>query len=221
VDFCSLTFILVAYLCRPPRSPISWFNLSFLSFSSAHPRVLVIFFIGLPFCRYFLMPQLGGKPGCFFFLGGLEDSLQGLSALPSSSSSSSSSSPLIASPSNGAQDQPGAFATKEANEARTRALRTNCICHGTAYDFNDNALPPAALMWVRLVEARLGVSLYEDEELSPELVAAAVEKAAAALAVGAAAGNTPEAAAAAAAAAGRKSGSSEKDSAAKKRKFKV
>jgi hippurate hydrolase len=117
------------------------------------------------------MPSLGGKPGCFFFLGGHEERLGSLSALPPASSSSS----------HDEQDQiPGAFATAAANALRRQALRTNCICHGTAFDFNDNLLPPAALVWVRLVEARLGVALYGADDLSPGLVAAAVEKAAAA-----------------------------------------
>lgn len=112
------------------------------------------------------MPSLGGKPGCFFFLGGREENLGGLSALPPP----------------GSGEQLGAFASAAANEVRRHeaARRTNCICHGTAFDFNDNALPPAALVWVRLVEARLGVTLYGDNELSPAAVAAAVEKAAAA-----------------------------------------
>jgi len=185
---------------------------SYLSFSVLNIFLFFLLFhlLLFLFVSYFLMPQLGGKPGCFFFLGGHEESLQGLSALPSSASASIASPPSP--PSSGSQDQPGAFATKEANDARRAALRTNCICHGTAYDFNDNALPPAVLMWVRLVEARLGVSLYDTEELGPELVAAAVEKAAAAIVGDGAAG---------AAAAGSKDGKSEKEGAAKKRKFKV
>lgn len=54
---------------------------------------------------------------------------------------------------------PGAFA------ARAAAARTNCICHGTSYDFNDNLLPIAAAVWVRLVESRLGVRLWGEDEL--------------------------------------------------------
>jgi len=39
------------------------------------------------------------------------------------------------------------------------------MCHGTAYDFNDNVLPVAAKMFVRVVEARLGCALYDAGEL--------------------------------------------------------
>jgi len=124
---------------------------------------------------YYLMPEHGGKPGCFFFLGGHEAGLGGLSALPPST-------------------VPGAFATPAANAARRRAAaeaalaasgalgqRTNCICHGTAYDFNDNAIPGAAAVWVRLVEARLGCVLYGDDELGPAALKAATSQAAEAL----------------------------------------
>ena len=33
--------------------------------------------------------------------------------------------------------------------------RSNCMCHNTAFDFNDNTIPIAATFYVRLVEDRL------------------------------------------------------------------
>jgi len=47
--------------------------------------------------------------------------------------------------------------------------RSNCMCHNTAFDFNDNLLPIAAVFWVRLVEARLGLELYTEDELPMSL----------------------------------------------------
>ena len=73
------------------------------------------------------LPIMGGedfsyflheKPGCLFFLGGHEATLQGWSK----------------------GGDPG-------------GKRSNCMCHNTAFDFNDNLLPIAAVFWVRLVEA--------------------------------------------------------------------
>ena len=63
---------------------------------------------------YFIMPEQGGKPGCFFFFGGKEEALQAWSR---------------------GGDASGA--------------RSNCMCHNTAFDFNDNLLPVAAVFWVR------------------------------------------------------------------------
>mmetsp|Transcript_13838 Transcript_13838/g.27850 ORF Transcript_13838/g.27850 Transcript_13838/m.27850 type:complete len:124 (-) Transcript_13838:469-840(-) len=48
--------------------------------------------------------------------------------------------------------------------------RSNCMCHNTAFDFNDNMSPIAAVFWVRLVEERLGVKLYSDDELPMPLL---------------------------------------------------
>ena len=85
------------------------------------------------------LPIMGGedfsyflheKPGCLFFLGGHEATLQGWSK----------------------GGDPG-------------GKRSNCMCHNTAFDFNDNLLPIAAVFWVRLVEARLGLELYTQDEL--------------------------------------------------------
>jgi hypothetical protein len=53
--------------------------------------------------------------------------------------------------------EPGAFAKA--------AKRSNCICHGVNFDFNDNLLPLAGILWVRIVEERLGAALFSDEEL--------------------------------------------------------
>ena len=68
---------------------------------------------------------------------------------------------------------PGAFWFLGGNEeklngwARLGAAgsRSNCMCHNTAFDFNDNVSPMAAVFFVRLVEERLGCSLYSEAEL--------------------------------------------------------
>ena len=39
------------------------------------------------------------------------------------------------------------------------------MCHNTAFDFNDNVSPRAAVIFIRLVEARLGILLYDEKEL--------------------------------------------------------
>ena len=49
--------------------------------------------------------------------------------------------------------------------------RSNCMCHNTAFDFNDNVSPIAATFFVRLVEGRLGVALYDEAELPMPLLA--------------------------------------------------
>ena len=121
-----------------------------------------------------------GKPGCFFFLGGYEEGLGGLSELPPLGLGAGTG----AATAREAAASPGAFATPAANAARAvaeRKQRSNCICHGTAFDFNDNVVPGAAALWVRLVEQRLGCQLYSDDELGPEAVTAAAAAAAAAL----------------------------------------
>ena len=45
------------------------------------------------------------------------------------------------------------------------------MCHNTAFDFNDNVSPIAATFFVRLVEGRLGVALYDEAELPMPLLA--------------------------------------------------
>jgi amidohydrolase len=39
--------------------------------------------------------------------------------------------------------------------------RTNAMCHATDYEFNDRLIDQGVAMWVRLVEDRLGVRLYD------------------------------------------------------------
>jgi hippurate hydrolase len=39
--------------------------------------------------------------------------------------------------------------------------RTNAMCHATDYEFNDRLIEKGVAMWVRLVEDRLGVRLYD------------------------------------------------------------
>ena len=62
--------------------------------------------------------------------------------------------------------------------------RSNCMCHNSAFDFNDNLLPIAAVFWVRIVEARLGLELYAADELPMPLPPDAADGAAAAAAAG-------------------------------------
>jgi len=89
---------------------------------------------------------------------------------------------------------PGAFWFLGGNEealsgwARTGASgsRSNCMCHNTAFDFNDNISPMAAVFFLRLVEARLGVELYTEAELPFPLLTPDGEPAAAASATAAA-----------------------------------
>ena len=88
---------------------------------------------------YFMDAKHGGVPGCFFLLGGFQERVTDLANFD----------PTV----------PGAFAKEGV------LCRSNCMCHGTAYDFNDNVLPYAAKMYVRLIEARLGCALYDAHEL--------------------------------------------------------
>jgi len=77
------------------------------------------------------------------------------------------------------KERPGCFFFLGTQELLLRGLarydqeddapRSNCICHATAYDFNDNTLPRAVLMLLRIVEDRFGVQLYTQEEvLTPQ-----------------------------------------------------
>lgn len=73
------------------------------------------------------------------------------------------------------KERPGCFFFLGTQELLLRGLaayegaedtpRTNCICHGTSFDFNDNVLPRAVLMFLRIVEDRFGVQLYTQEEV--------------------------------------------------------
>ena len=69
---------------------------------------------------------------------------------------------------------PGAFFFLGGNEASLNGWarggdaagqRSNCMCHNTAFDFNDNVSPLAAVIFTRLVEERLGVNVYGEDEL--------------------------------------------------------
>ncbi|KAJ1636813.1 peptidase M20, partial [Pavlovales sp. CCMP2436] len=70
---------------------------------------------------------------------------------------------------------PGAFFLMGGKEATVTGLaaygdakseeRSNCMCHNTAFDFNDNLIPFAVCFWVRLLEDRLALELYTHEEL--------------------------------------------------------
>lgn len=73
------------------------------------------------------------------------------------------------------KQRPGCFFFLGTQELLMRSLatysgsedkpRSNCICHGTTYDFNDNILPRAVTMLVRIVEDRFGVELYSQDEI--------------------------------------------------------
>eukprot|EP01098_Paradermamoeba_levis_P016184 TRINITY_DN858_c0_g1_i2.p1 TRINITY_DN858_c0_g1~~TRINITY_DN858_c0_g1_i2.p1 ORF type:complete len:101 (-),score=37.60 TRINITY_DN858_c0_g1_i2:118-420(-) len=39
--------------------------------------------------------------------------------------------------------------------------KSAAMCHSTKFDFNDNSTPFGVALWVRLVEDRFGVSLYQ------------------------------------------------------------
>lgn len=54
------------------------------------------------------------------------------------------------------------LATYEGGEEQPR---TNCICHGITFDFNDNVLLRAVTMFVRIVEDRFALELYSQEEI--------------------------------------------------------
>jgi len=71
------------------------------------------------------------------------------------------------------QKVPGAFFFFGGREAShhgwaglgAEGQRSNCMCHNTAFDFNDNVSPIAAVFFLRLVEERFGISLYDEAEL--------------------------------------------------------
>ena len=70
-------------------------------------------------------------------------------------------------------EKPGCFFFFGGNEASLRGWsqlgapgqRSNRMCHNTAFDFNDNIIPIAAIFFIRIVESRLKLALYTDEEL--------------------------------------------------------
>jgi len=73
------------------------------------------------------------------------------------------------------QERPGCFFFLGTQELLTRGLasydgsdeqpRSNCACHGTAYDFNENVLTRIVTMFVRIVEDRFDVQLYTQDEI--------------------------------------------------------
>jgi len=104
-------------------------------------------------------------PGCFFIVGTMEDKRQGLSALPfdGSKSKKSETTESVTAAVPGAGWANGAFSCASgkcvpgATNATTGdcCARSNCCPHGTAYDFNDNALPYVVAMFLKVVEDRL------------------------------------------------------------------
>jgi hippurate hydrolase len=56
------------------------------------------------------------------------------------------------------QHKPGCFFFLGGSEEG----RSNSFCHSTDYDFNDNLISPAVQFWIRLIEDRLDLKLFED-----------------------------------------------------------
>jgi amidohydrolase len=54
------------------------------------------------------------------------------------------------------QHRPGCFFFLGGGEAG----RSNAICHATSYDYNDNLIDIGVRFWVRLIEERMGVTLF-------------------------------------------------------------
>jgi len=54
------------------------------------------------------------------------------------------------------KEKPGCFFFLGTKEEGKRSS----MCHSTSFDFNDNAIPYAIKIWIRLVEDRFGVQLY-------------------------------------------------------------
>ena len=93
---------------------------------------------GEDFARY-----VQQKPGCYFFLGTSEPFVKKLAALD-----------FVRGIFNGEKRRKVATETA----AKPPIARTNCICHAVNYDFNDNVLPRAVTMLLKVVEDRLGLS---------------------------------------------------------------
>ena len=106
---------------------------------------------------YFMMDGHGGKPGCFFFLGGFEKEVGGFATYDLEFNPGAKRMCLPC-----GKDE---TSHQKKSEKAESVFRTNCMCHATGYDFNDNLLPIAVRFWVRLVESRLGCTLYDAEEL--------------------------------------------------------
>ena len=129
-------------------------------------------------------------PGCYFFLGTAEPERCALAAIrfkvwkdPATTQqvgedaaapeeSSATAAPTIfdvAAPpaktgSKNASAAGGPLARPAADAVDTNR-RSNCICHGTSYDFNDNVLPRAVLLFVKIVEERFSTELLSAKEV--------------------------------------------------------
>lgn len=72
------------------------------------------------------------------------------------------------------QHRPGCFFFLGTKEDTTQGLadfpgcncasRTNCVPHGTSFDFNDNVLPLAVSLYLKIIEDRFGVKLFDGFE---------------------------------------------------------
>jgi len=111
-------------------------------------RVNEVSELGLPllagedFSRY-----VQQKPGCYFFLGTSEPLAKKLAAVDFVRAQPL---PRTCVPC-GKRTRPDTEATT------THTKRTNCICHAVNYDFNDNVLPRAVAILLKVVEDRLGL----------------------------------------------------------------
>lgn len=73
------------------------------------------------------------------------------------------------------QERPGAFFFLGTSEEYLTGLsdyagksgkeRSNCICHGSSFDFNDNVLPRAVLLFLGIIEDRFSIDLYSQQEV--------------------------------------------------------
>ena len=92
---------------------------------------------GEDFARY-----VQQTPGCYFFLGTSEPFAKKLAAVD-----------FVRGTEHAEKRRKLAAETA----AMTPISRTNCICHAVNYDFNDNVLPRAVAMLLKVVEDRLGL----------------------------------------------------------------
>lgn len=125
--------------------------------AGVEPRVMKVSEEGLPLMGtedfgYYLRE----KPGCFFIVGTEEERRRGLAALPWEGGEGAKETPGFGW-ANGMFKCAGVggFCGPGDGEARGCCARTNCCPHGTAFDFNDNALPFVVAMYLKIVEDRL------------------------------------------------------------------
>jgi amidohydrolase len=170
------------------------------SLAAKGPRQMDISAEGLPIMgtedfSYYLQK----KPGCFFLVGSVEARRTGLSALPfdggqewhesdeRAAKKSKTEAAASAAASAASLSVPGAGWTNGEFKCRTGlcdddspgscCARTNCCAHGTAYDFNDNALPYVVSMFLKITEHRLTVrsglepflGSYEDDGVEAKI----------------------------------------------------